>query len=166
MNRGISKLAGNRRLGVNLFGNRVFQQRAVQYNAGNRFSPAEDTPMDEPHDVDTLWNPDDAGSTTIAPERQTSRARKRNRQPRYHVLLWDSDDHTYDYVEKMLRELFGHTEEACHKIAETVDTDGRATVLTTTKEHAELKRDQIHAYGKDHTEASKGSMWSTIEAEE
>ena len=50
--------------------------------------------------------------------------------------------------------------------AKTVDEDGRAIVLTTTKEHAELKRDQIHAFGKDHLEASKGSMWSTIEASE
>ena len=49
----------------------------------------------------------------------------------------------------MLRELFGHTQEECHKMAETVDTQGKVVVLTTTKEHAELKRDQILAYGKD-----------------
>lgn len=122
--------------------------------------------MDEPHHHDTLWDPDDAGTTVVTPERQTGGVRQQNRQPRYHVLLWDSDDHTFEYVEKMVRELFGHTAEACHQIAESVDAEGRATVLTTTKEHAELKRDQIHAYGKDHIEGSKGSMWSTIEAEE
>jgi ATP-dependent Clp protease adaptor protein ClpS len=39
-------------------------------------------------------------------------------------------------------------------------------VLTTTKEHAELKRDQIHGYGADRLIArSKGSMWSSIEPE-
>ena len=65
----------------------------------------------------------------------------------------------------MLRELFGHESEQCHEIAKQVDSDGRAVVLTTTKEHAELKRDQIHAYGKDHTEMSQGSMYSTIEPE-
>ena len=38
-------------------------------------------------------------------------------------------------------------------------------VLTTTKEHAELKRDQILAYGKDdHIRGCTGSMHSTIEA--
>jgi ATP-dependent Clp protease adaptor protein ClpS len=38
--------------------------------------------------------------------------------------------------------------------------------LTTTKEHAELKRDQIHAYGRDGLiERCKGSMWATIEPE-
>ncbi len=40
-------------------------------------------------------------------------------------------------------------------------------VLTTTREHAELKRDQIHAYGKDALIAAcKGSMWATIEPTE
>jgi ATP-dependent Clp protease adaptor protein ClpS len=38
-------------------------------------------------------------------------------------------------------------------------------VLTTTKEHAELKRDQILAYGKDDTiRGCKGSMHATIES--
>jgi len=105
------------------------------------------------------------GVTTVVPRKQRAAERQAQRQPRYNVMLWDSDDHTFEYVEKMLRELFGHQKEQCKKIAEQVDSDGRAVVLTTTKEHAELKRDQIHAYGKDHTELSKGSMWSTIEAE-
>ncbi|KKK52934.1 hypothetical protein LCGC14_3099870, partial [marine sediment metagenome] len=52
------------------------------------------------------------------------------------------------------------------QLAEQVDTEGRAVVLTTTREHAELKRDQIHAYGKDAEIAEcQGSMWATIEAE-
>ena len=39
-------------------------------------------------------------------------------------------------------------------------------VLTTTKEHAELKRDQIHAFGADRLIArSKGSMSASIEPE-
>lgn len=105
----------------------------------------------------------DAGAVVVAPVKQEKPTRKRRRQPRYNVLLWDSDDHTFDYVEKMLRELFGHETEQCHVLAKQVDEEGRAVVLTTTLEHAELKRDQIHAYGKDHLEGSKGSMWSTIE---
>ncbi len=93
----------------------------------------------------------------------TKDRREERRQPRYSVLLWDSDDHTFQYVEQMLRELFGHAAEQCKIIAKDVDAEGRAVVLTTTKEHAELKRDQIHAYGRDHLEGSRGSMWSTIE---
>jgi ATP-dependent Clp protease adaptor protein ClpS len=109
---------------------------------------------------------DDGGTVVAAPVKQEAPRKDRRRQPRYNVLLWDSDDHTFEYVEKMLRELFGHEKEQCEEIAKTVDKDGKAVVLTTTLEHAELKRDQIHAYGKDHLEGSKGSMWSTIEPAE
>jgi ATP-dependent Clp protease adaptor protein ClpS len=85
--------------------------------------------------------------------------RKPKRQPPYHVILWNDDDHTYQYVIGMLQELFGHTAE--------VDTAGRAVVMTTTLERAELKRDQIHAYGKDKAIARcKGSMKASIEAAE
>ena len=64
----------------------------------------------------------------------------------------------------MLMELFGHSAEKGFQLAEQVDTQGRAAVLTTTREHAELKRDQIHAYGKDRLIANcKGSMYATIE---
>lgn len=113
------------------------------------------------------WQDDDpGGAVTVAPAKQEAPERVNERQPRYNVLLWDSDDHTFEYVEKMLRELFGHEKEQCKEIAKGVDKDGKAVVLTTTLEHAELKRDQIHAYGKDNLEGSKGSMWSTIEAVE
>lgn len=91
---------------------------------------------------------------------------KSKRQPRYHVLLWDDDDHSYEYVIRMMRDLFGYPIEKGMQIAVEVDTVGRAICLTTTKEHAELKRDQIHAYGRDVLiERCKGSMWATIEPE-
>jgi ATP-dependent Clp protease adaptor protein ClpS len=113
-----------------------------------------------------FFDADESEESTVVvvrPKKQRAADRDRRRQPRYNVLLWDSDAHTFDYVEKMLRELFGHETEQCKLIAKEVDADGRAVVLTTTREHAELKRDQIHAYGRDHLEGSKGSMWSTIE---
>jgi ATP-dependent Clp protease adaptor protein ClpS len=106
---------------------------------------------------------DDDTVVVVTPKKQRTPARQATRQPRYNVVLWDSDGHTFEYVEKMLRELFGHEKEQCREIAKTVDAEGKAIVLTTTREHAELKRDQIHAYGKDNLEGSKGSMWSTIE---
>ena len=86
------------------------------------------------------------------------------RQPRYHVILWDDNDHTYDYVVQMMRELFAYPEEKGMQIAEAVDQAGREVCLTTTREHAELKRDQIHAYGKDRLiRQCKGSMWASTE---
>ena len=99
--------------------------------------------------------------------RQRARSdRKPKRQPRYHVILWDDQDHTDTYVFNMLQELFGHPRTKGFQIAEEVDLRGRAIILTTTKEHAELKRDQIHAFGKDDLVGGcAGSMWSSIEAE-
>ena len=98
--------------------------------------------------------------------RKTRRDSKPKRQPRYHVVLWDDDDHSYDYVVEMMRSLFGHSVEKGVAIAREVDTRGRAICLTTTKEHAELKRDQIHAYGKDTLIARcAGSMTASIEPE-
>jgi ATP-dependent Clp protease adaptor protein ClpS len=91
---------------------------------------------------------------------------KPRRQPRYHVVLWNDDDHTYPYVVFMLKKLFGHPVATGLKMALEVDTKGRVIVLTTTKEHAELKRDQIHAFGADRLIArSKGSMSASIEPE-
>ncbi len=114
--------------------------------------------------VDDQSLPESAPATIVRPKRRPAPGRRARRIPRYNVILWDSNDHTYQYVEEMLRALFGHTPEECHRMATVVDTEGQCVVLTTTKEHAELKRDQIHAYGADvNMKRSKGSMWSTIE---
>ena len=90
---------------------------------------------------------------------------KVQRQPPYHVILLDDDDHTYTYVILMLKELFGYPEEQGFQMAREVDTTGRVIVLTTTREHAELKQDQIHAFGPDPQSSRdcKGSMTAIIE---
>jgi ATP-dependent Clp protease adaptor protein ClpS len=103
---------------------------------------------------------------TVAERRQHAE-QKPKRQPPYHVILWNDEDHSYDYVIVMLMKIFGHPPEKGFQMAEEVDTRGRVIVLTTTREHAELKRDQIHAYGKDDLVAGcKGSMRATIEPSE
>lgn len=106
--------------------------------------------------------------TAVAePEQEQDARRDTKRQPRYHVILWDDDDHSYEYVVRMMKMLFGHAYERGYEIAKTVDTDGRAICLTTTMEHAELKRDQIHAFGKDkHILRCAGAMSATIEPAE
>ncbi len=86
------------------------------------------------------------------------------RQPRYHVVLWDDSDHSYDYVVLMMKQVFRHPIETGFQIAKEVDSSGRAVCLTTTMEHAELKRDQIHTFGKDELIARcKGGMSASIE---
>ena len=115
----------------------------------------------------------DQAAATIEPSQQTvvecreHAQEKTKRQPPYHVILWNDNDHSYEYVIAMLMELFGLPLERGFLMAKEVDTQGRVVVLTTTREHAELKRDQIHAYGKDALiTGCKGSMWATIEPAE
>ncbi len=105
-------------------------------------------------------------ATVVAPtkKRHVQDDQRPKRQPRYNVILWDDDDHSYEYVVLMMRQLFCHSYSKGFEIAKTVDASGRAAVLTTTREHAELKRDQIHAFGKDMLIGRcKGSMSASIE---
>jgi len=90
---------------------------------------------------------------------------KTKRQPPYNVVLLNDDDHTFEYVIGMLQQLFGYPREKGMLMALEVDSTGRVIVLTTTKEHAELKRDQIHAFGPDpfSSKDCKGSMSAVIE---
>ena len=89
---------------------------------------------------------------------------KPKQQPRYNVILWDDPDHSYDYVVTLMKEIFRQPAERGFQIAKEVDTSGRAICLTTTREHAELKRDQVHSFGKDSLiDRCKGSMSATIE---
>jgi ATP-dependent Clp protease adaptor protein ClpS len=83
--------------------------------------------------------------------------------PPYHVVLLDDADHSHEYVIEMMRVLFGYPSERGYQIAQEVDTRKKAIVFTTHKEFAELKRDQIHAYGVDLRVATcAGSMSACI----
>lgn len=105
--------------------------------------------------------------TTTLPDLDTETEERTRRQPPYHVILLDDPDHTFDYVIRMLKELFAHPVERGFKMAEEVHESGRVIVLTTTLEHAELKQDQIHAYGPDPLlPRCKGSMTAVIEPAE
>ena len=87
--------------------------------------------------------------------------------PLYHVILHDDDSHTFDYVIGMLMQLFGKTKEQAEHHANEVNDTGVTIVDTTTLERAELKRDQIRAFGPDKgSKNSTGSMCATIEPAE
>ena len=50
-------------------------------------------------------------------------------QPRYHVILWNDNDHSYDYVVEMMQKLFGHPQEKGFLIAKEVDEQQRGLPL-------------------------------------
>jgi ATP-dependent Clp protease adaptor protein ClpS len=102
--------------------------------------------------------------TATVPEKKATEKHETKRQPPYHVVLLNDDDHSFEYVIRMLKELFGHPEELGFKMAYEVHTKGRVIVCTTSLERAELKRDQIHAYGPDpRIPRCSGSMSAEIE---
>jgi ATP-dependent Clp protease adaptor protein ClpS len=106
-------------------------------------------------------------TTVTVPQTDTHSEQQTRRQPPYHVILLNDDDHTYEYVITMLKDLFGYPQEKGYQLAKEVDTQGRAIICTTTLERAELKRDQIHAYGPDpRIPRCKGSMQAIIEPAE
>src|ERR1700685_9372 len=80
--------------------------------------------------------------TITLPEEKTEE--KVKRQPPYHVILLNDDDHTFEYVIHMLQSLFGHPPETGYQMAVEVHTQGRVIVDTTSRERAELKQHQIH----------------------
>ena len=105
--------------------------------------------------------------TITLPEVEEQTEGRTKRQPPYHVILLNDDDHTYQYVIYMLQKLFGHPPETGFKMAQEVDAAGRCNVFTGTLEKAEFKRDQIHGYGADpRIPRCKGSMSAMIEPAE
>src|SRR5947199_5780762 len=102
--------------------------------------------------------------TIVLPEKKEKEEQKTKRQPPYNVVLHNDNDHSFDYVIGMLQKLFGYPPEKGYQMAWEVHTAGRVIVMTTTLELAELKRDQIHAFGPDRLiERCKGSMSAMIE---
>jgi ATP-dependent Clp protease adaptor protein ClpS len=105
--------------------------------------------------------------TITLPKPKEKQDRKLKRQPPYNVILLNDDDHTVDYVVHMMQSLFGHPVEKGLHIAREVHFEGRCIIYTCTLELAELKQEQIHAFGPDkQINHCKGSMSADIEPAE
>jgi ATP-dependent Clp protease adaptor protein ClpS len=105
--------------------------------------------------------------TLVIPEQEKKDQQKEKHCPMYNVILLNDNDHTFTYVVRMLKVLFGFPEEKGMQIALEVHNTGKAILITTTKEHAELKQEQIHSFGPDPLiPRCKGSMTAIIEPAE
>jgi ATP-dependent Clp protease adaptor protein ClpS len=105
------------------------------------------------------------GMSTELVSRPETRSQPRVEKPRlWNVVLLNDDDHTYEYVIEMMQKLFAHPVERAYQIAKRVDADNRAVCLTTHLEHAELKLEQIHGFGRDvFVSDCSGSMSALLE---
>ncbi len=87
--------------------------------------------------------------------------------PRYHLVLLDDDDHTYEYVIELLGRVFGYSKEKGFAIACIVDSQGRAIVETADQTTVSRHQAQIHQYGADpRIPRCRGSMSAVIEPAE
>ena len=100
----------------------------------------------------------------VLPDTDVETEQRTKRQPPYHVVLLNDDDHTYEYVIEMLQAIFSfpHATALAHTME--ADTTGSSIVWTGGLEEAEQKRDQIHAYGPDwRMPNSRGSVVALVE---
>ena len=90
---------------------------------------------------------EDSSDTVIAvveapPEKELSRKRatrtdeKTRREPNWHVIIWNDEVHTYEYVIELLMTLFGHSPERAYQITREVDKSGKGIAWTCHKEGA------------------------------
>lgn len=102
--------------------------------------------------------------TTTKPRRRVEEASDVEQPGLWHVVLVDDDEHTYEYVIEMMSVVFGHDVARGFRIARTVDEQGRAVCMTTHRELAELKQEQVHGFGADpRMSESKGAMTCVLE---
>ena len=108
--------------------------------------------------------------TIVRPKSKTQRRTqnqddaKTRRQPPYHVVLLNDDDHTVAYVVELCQKVFGYPLEKGLKIADEVHNKKRCLLWTGALEIAEFKQQQIHALGRDPLVARcAGSMSAVVE---
>jgi len=103
-------------------------------------------------------------TTQSVPRSSTIVETKTRRQPPYHVIVLNDEEHTFDYVNELLMKLFGHPLSTARELSFRIDAEGRAIVYTTHRERAELKCEQVLSYGPDpRIPTSQGPLGCYIE---
>lgn len=114
--------------------------------------------------------PENADETVVTtktaprPKAETDPETRTKKLPPFNVVILNDEEHTFDYVIELLTKLFRHPLKTAVELTWRIHLSGRAVVYTTHKEKAELKRDQVLAYGPDpRMSISKGSLGCYIE---
>jgi ATP-dependent Clp protease adaptor protein ClpS len=88
-------------------------------------------------------------------ERRKPSSTRPKKQPPYAVVLFNDDDHSFEFVVETLMKVFGYPLERSYQLTLQVHEQGRGIVWSGTRELAELKRDQIRSSGPDFQTAKK-----------
>ncbi|MEW4566507.1 ATP-dependent Clp protease adaptor ClpS [Tautonia sp. JC769] len=121
--------------------------------------------FDHEHPGDTsVAEPIVTTTTAPKPQKAAEGETETRRQPPYNVIILNDEEHTFDYVIELLCKIFRHSLARAQELTWRIHLTGRAVVLTTHKELAELKRDQVLSYGPDpRMSISKGPLDCFIE---
>jgi ATP-dependent Clp protease adaptor protein ClpS len=112
--------------------------------------------------VDPVDQPvkDGAGDSQVETAEDTST----ELSPLFKVVLFDDDEHTYDYVVEMLVDCCSLSRESAFRCAVEVDLAGRTTVFFGTLRECRRRCDRIHAFGADpRLPRSRGSMRAEVQ---
>lgn len=97
-------------------------------------------------------------------EPKTGEAASTRKEPLYHVIILNDEDHTIEYVVEMLQAVVGLAANQALKCTLEADRTGSSIVRTCALKEAEEKRDKIHAYGPDwRMPHSRGSVAALVE---
>jgi ATP-dependent Clp protease adaptor protein ClpS len=85
-------------------------------------------------------------------------------EPRYHLILLDDNDHTYEYVIELLGRVLGYGKEKSFALACVVDSQGQAIIETASHAQVTQHQQQIHSFGADpRIPHCAGSMSAIVE---
>jgi len=97
-------------------------------------------------------------------EPSTGENSETRKEPLYHLIILNDEDHTIEYVVEMLQAVVGLTGNQALKCTLEADRTGSSIVRTCSLKEAEEKRDKIHAYGPDwRMPRSRGSVAALVE---
>jgi len=83
---------------------------------------------------------------------------------RYHVIILNDEEHSFDYVIEMLQTVFNFPYATAFAHTLEAHNTGSSIVYTCGLEEAERKRDQIHACGPDwRMPNSRGPVTALVE---
>lgn len=87
---------------------------------------------------------------TVEPvERDQAADRKPKRQPLYGVIVFNDDEHSFQFVMETFMKVFGYTIEKSYALVLQIHHGGRGIVWSGPLEVAEFKRDQVRSAGPD-----------------
>ena len=86
-------------------------------------------------------------SATVKPSKPKGKPEDNVRRlPPYHVILLNDDDHSFEFVMNVLRQVFSFPVEKAFELTREAHEKGRSVVWTGSKEVAELKAEQIQSF--------------------